>query len=249
MRAAGIVVAGVHARLQELCIPGVTTAELNRVAHEMIVAAGGWPSFLHYVPRRNASAPPYPYSICASVNAELVHGFSTERALHAGDIISIDVGVHLDGFHADRAVTLPVGEVSAEAKALIDVTEGAFWEGANQLRNGARLGDCSAAINAFATSHGYNVVRTYSGHGVGRRMHEDPDVPNFGTPGTGTLLRTGMTLAVEPMLTPGSPETRELDDGWTVVIADGSLAAHYEHTIAITPDGARVLTSEAEIVL
>jgi methionyl aminopeptidase len=249
MRAAGQVVAAVHKRIHELVVPGVTTAELNRVAHEMIVAAGGWPSFLHYVPRRDPSAPPYPYSICASVNDELVHGFSTERELNEGDIISVDVGVYLDGFHGDRAVTLPVGRVSDEARALIEAAEGAFWAGVRQMRDGVRLGDAAAAIQEYAESRGYSVVRTYSGHGVGRKMHEDPDVPNFGTPGSGTLLRTGMTLAVEPMLTTGAPETRELDDHWTVVMADGSLAAHYEHTVAVLPDGVRILTDTEECVV
>lgn len=241
MRAAGAVVADVHARLEELIMPGVTTGELDRAAHDLIVAAGGRPSFLGYHG--------YPSSICASVNDVVLHGIPGARELSDGDIVSIDLGVHLDGFHGDAAVTYAVGSISAEAKRLIEVTEACFRAGYERMRDGSRLGDVAAAVQQCAESEGFGVIREYTGHGIGRKMHEDPSVLNFGLPGTGTRLRSGMTLAFEPMICAGSPETRVLDDGWTVVMADGSLAAHYEHTVAITDGVPVLLTVQRESVI
>jgi methionyl aminopeptidase len=241
MRAAGRLAAEAHELLRSLLAAGVTTAQLDRAAHDFITARGGYPSFLGYHG--------FPGSICASINEELLHGIPGERALRAGDIISIDIGVVLDGFQGDTARTWPVGEVCAETQALIEATEACFWHAAPLLREGARLGDYAAAAQAFAEARGYGVVRGYSGHGVGRKMHEDPDVPNWGRAGSGPLLRTGMTLAVEPMLTLGSAETRVLDDDWTVVTADGLPAAHYEHTVVVQGDYPVVLTALDDIVL
>jgi methionyl aminopeptidase len=234
MRASGIVVAEVHAALRALIEPGITTRELDTVAYDLITSAGGYPSFLNY---RG-----YPASICASVNEEILHGIPGDRVLGAGDIISIDVGVKLDGFHADAAFTAAVGQISADAQELIDVTEQCFWRGYEAIAIGRRLGDVAQIIQAFAESRGFGVVREYAGHGVGRQMHEDPSVPNWGKAGTGSPIRSGMTFALEPMITAGQPETRILPDGWTVITVDGSLAAHYEHTIAIVDDTVTLLT-------
>lgn len=241
MRASGIVVAQVHRRLAELVQPGITTAELDDVARQMIENAGGYPSFLNYHG--------YPGSICTSVNEEIVHGIPGPRVLISGDIISIDIGVKLDGFHADAARTHPVGDVSAEASALIAATEAAFWAGFAQVREGGRIGDVAHAIGTYAEERGYGVILGYGGHGVGRSMHEDPHVPNAGEPGTLTLLRPGMTFAIEPMLSIGPPDTVELEDGWTVIVKGGGLAAHYEHTVAVAGEEALVLTADGEDVL
>lgn len=241
MRAAGRLAAEAHERVRAMIAPGVTTAELDRAAHDFITAAGGQPSFLGYHG--------FPASICASVNDELLHGIPGLRALAAGDIISVDIGVILDGFQGDTARTWPVGAVSDAARGLIEATEACFWHAARQLRAGARLGDYAAAAEAFAAERGLGIVRDFAGHGVGRAMHEDPSVPNYGRAASGTLLRDGMTLAVEPMLTLGSGATRELADGWTMVAADGTLAAHYEHTVAIQGEHPQVLTALDEIVV
>jgi methionyl aminopeptidase len=241
MRAAGRLAAEAHELLRGLLAPGVTTAQLDRAAHDFIVARGGCPSFLGY----NG----FPGSICASINEELLHGIPSERALRDGDIISIDIGVLLDGYQGDTARTWSVGTVSEATNALIESTEACFWHAAPLLRDGSRLGDYAAAAQAFAEARGYGVVRGYSGHGVGRKMHEDPDVPNWGRAGSGPLLRSGMTLAVEPMLTLGSAETRVLDDDWTVVTEDGAPAAHFEHTIVVQGAHPVVLTALDEVVL
>ncbi len=241
MRAAGVVVARVHARLRELIAPGVTTGELDGAAAAIIAEAGGAASFLGYHG--------YPASICASVNDEVLHGIPGPRVLREGDIVSIDVGVLLDGFHADAAFTQGVGAVDSEAARLIEVTERAFWRGVDVLVVGGRLGDLAAAIQAVVESAGFGVVRDYAGHGVGRAMHEDPSVPNWGRPGSGSLIRNGMTLAIEPMTTTGSPDVRVLDDGWTVVTRDGGFAAHYEHTVAVLGDRRIVLTALDEVVI
>lgn len=234
MRASGVVVAEVHAALRSAIAPGVTTRELDDIAYNLITRAGGYPSFLNY---RG-----YPASICASINEVVLHGIPGDRALLDGDIISIDVGVKLDGFHADAAFTAAVGSVSTTARALIDITEECFWAGYEQICVGRRIGDVARTVQSLAESRGYGIVREYAGHGVGRQMHEDPSVPNWGKPGTGSPIRLGMTFALEPMITAGAPGTRVLTDGWTVVTVDGSLAAHYEHTIAITEDGPILLT-------
>lgn len=235
MKAAGAIVAEVLALMRELVQPGVTTGELDRRAYELITARGGQPSFLGYHG--------FPASLCTSVNDEIVHGIPGERVLRDGDIVSVDVGVTFQGFHGDAAITLPVGTVDATAKALIEATEGAFDAGLAQAVPGNRIGDIAAAIQEYAEARGYDLVREYAGHGIGRAMHEEPSVPNVGRPGSGPPLRVGMTLAIEPMLTVGSAETRVLDDEWTVVTADGSLAAHYEHTVLIGADGPVLLTA------
>jgi methionyl aminopeptidase len=241
MRAAGKLAAEAHELLRRMLAPGLTTGHLDRAAHDFIVGRGGYPSFLGF----NG----FPGSICASINEEVLHGIPGERALADGDIISIDIGVVLDGYQGDTARTWAVGTVSEAASVLIADTEACFWHAAPLLRDGARLGDYAAAAQAFAEARGYGVVRGYSGHGVGRKMHEDPDVPNWGRAGSGALLRSGMTLAVEPMLTLGSAETRVLDDDWTVVTADGSPAAHFEHTLVVQGDHPVVLTALDERVL
>lgn len=241
MRGSGAVVAEVHSTLRSLIVPGVTTRELDAVAHDLITRSGGYPSFLGYHG--------YPASICASVNSVVLHGIPDNTPLREGDIISIDLGVKLDGFHGDAAVTYPVGSVDATAQRLIAVTERCFWSGFEKLRDGSRLGDAAAAVQDSAESDGYGVIREYTGHGIGRQMHEEPSVPNYGRAGSGPRLRVGMTLAIEPMICTGSPETTLLADGWTVVMADGGLAAHFEHTVAITQDGAIVLTERQEAVI
>lgn len=238
MKAASAVVAAVHSHLESLIQPGITTRELDSVAHDLILAAGGHPSFLGYHG--------YPASICASINHVVLHGIPGETILRDGDIISIDLGVKLGGFHGDAAVTYAVGSVAAEAQRLIDTAEACFWDGYAQMRDGGRLGDVAAAVQCRAESEGFSVIRDYTGHGIGRSMHEEPAVLNYGVRGTGTRLRSGMTLALEPMIAVGSSETRVLDDGWTVVTADSSLAAHFEHTVAILEEGAVVLTSRLD---
>lgn len=241
MRAAGLVVARVHARLRELIAPGVTTGELDDAAAALIADAGGVASFLGYHG--------YPASICTSVNDEVVHGIPGQRVLQDGDVISVDVGVVLNGFHADAAFTQGVGVIDSRVARLIEITEVAFWQGLNALAPGERLGDVASAIQTVVEDAGYGIVREFAGHGVGRSMHEDPSVPNWGRAGTGALVRDGMTLAIEPMTTTGSPEVRTLDDGWTVVTADGGLAAHFEHTVAISGGRRIVLTTPNEVVI
>jgi methionyl aminopeptidase len=241
MRAAGAVVASVHERLRALVEPGITTRELDTVGYELITAAGGQPSFLNY---RG-----YPASVCTSVNDEILHGIPGDRVLQDGDILSLDLGVYLDGFHGDAAVTLPVGNVTPELMSLIETTEECFWVGFRALTVGGRIGDAGSVIQELAESRGFGVVRDYAGHGVGRRMHEEPSVPNYGRPGTGTKLRIGTTFALEPMLTAGSYETRVLPDNWTVVTVDGSAAAHFEHTVAITAEGPEILTAATANVI
>jgi methionyl aminopeptidase len=234
MQAAGAVLASVHERLRGLVQPGIMTREIDAAGREMIEAAGGKPSFLNY---RG-----YPASVCTSVNDEILHGIPGDRVLHDGDIISLDMGVYLDGFHSDAAVTLPVGTVEPRLIELIETTEECFWVGFRALKLGGRLGDAASVVQELAESRGFGVVREYAGHGVGRRIHEDPSVPNYGQAGSGTLLRRGLTFALEPMLTLGDYQTRLLPDNWTVVTADGSPAAHFEHTVAITEDGPIILT-------
>lgn len=215
--------------------PGVTTAQLDKIAHDYIISKGAKPNFLNY----NG----FPGSICASINDEVVHGIPSKRAvLKEGDIISIDMGAVLDGWHSDAARTFGVGKISADAQRLIDVTRESFFEGLKYLKHGAKLGDVSSAIQQYVESHGYSVVRDLVGHGIGTHLHEDPSVPNFGTAGKGVKLAAGMTIAIEPMVNEGHYKVCVLDDDWTVVTADGSLAAHYENTVLITKDGYEILT-------
>ena len=238
MRVSGGVVAAVHRAMEALIAPGVTTGELDREARRIIEQAGGSPSFLGYHG--------YPGAICASVNEEVVHGVPGDRTLKDGDIISIDVGVYLDGFHGDAAATYAVGTIEPRLKALIDAAKLAFEAGVAEAYAGQRVGDISAAIQESIERGGYGVVRGYGGHGVGRKMHEDPSVPNYGTAGSGARLQPGMTLAIEPMLTLGDAEVRELDDGWTVVTVDGLASSHYEHTVLITEGVPELLTQLVE---
>ena len=238
MREAGLVVARTLRTLAAAVRPGVTTAELDTLAEREIRAAGATPSFLGYHG--------YPATICTSVNDEIVHGIpSPARRLNEGDIISIDCGAIVGGWHGDAAVTVGVGAVSAEHASLLRTCEAALWQGLARARAGGRLGDISHAVQtSIARAGPYGVVEEYTGHGIGTAMHMDPPVPNYGRPGRGPRLRTGMALAIEPMVTIGSPQTVLLDDGWTVITADGSRAAHFEHTVAITADGPWVLTAE-----
>lgn len=234
MRRAGRIVAMVLQKMKKELKPGMKTRELDEIAARELVRLGGKPSFLGY---RG-----YPASICASVNDELVHGIPGDRVVREGDLVSLDFGAIYHNFQGDAAITVGVGKVSPEAAELIDATEKALATGIAAAHPGARLGDVSAAIQNYAESRGFAVVREYTGHGIGRQMHEEPQIPNFGEPHTGPELKKGMALALEPMLTAGDWRTKVASDGWTVSTADGSLCAHFEHTLAITDGGAEVLT-------
>lgn len=239
MRRAGRIVAGTIGRVLAAVAPGKTTADLDSVAEAFIREEGAVPSFLGY---RG-----FPATICTSLNHEVVHGIpSPERVLRDGDILSLDFGAIWEGFHADSAVTVFVGEPrSAEAEKLVRVTEESLEAGISQIRPGGRLSDISHAVEQVVLGAGLEVVREYVGHGIGRSLHEDPQIPNYGPPGRGPELRPGLVMAVEPMVNIGGWETRVLADDWTVVTADGSLSAHFEHTIVVTEDGAEVLTARA----
>jgi methionyl aminopeptidase len=234
MACAGRLLAQVIAELGKAVKPGVTLRELDEQAHRSMVLRGAIPSFLDY---RG-----FPASICASPNEMIVHGIPDERALKDGDIFSADFGLILDGWHADSAYTFAVGEISHEAQELLEVTRAALDAGIERCWPGNRVGDIGHAIQAVVEKAGFSVVRQFVGHGIGRSLHEDPSVPNYGKPGRGPTLEEGMVLAIEPMVNAGGPETRLLDDGWGVVTADGSLSAHFEHTVAVSSQGPRVLT-------
>jgi len=225
--------------IREAIRPGVTTAELDKIAYSIIVRHGGTPAFLGYPP---GSKHPFPATITVAVNEELVHGIPGPRVLKEGDIISIDCGTVYKGFVADAAYTAPVGRISPEAQRLLEVTEQSLYIGIEASVPGNHVGDIGHAIQTFVEGHGMNVVREYGGHGVGRAMHEEPHIPNWGKPGRGVKLRPGMTFALEPMVMLGSPKTRVLKDRWTVVTADGKLCAHFEHTVAVTENGPLILT-------
>ena len=221
--------------LEDKIKPGITTKELDTIAYEFYKKHGATPNFLNY----NG----YPATICASVNDEVVHGIPSNKViLRDGDIISIDMGCILDGWHSDAARTFGVGKITDEAQKLIDDTKQSFFEGISVIKHGVKLGDVSHTIQTFLEERGYGVVRDLVGHGIGRELHESPEVPNFGTAGRGVRLAAGMTLAIEPMVTAGNYRVGVLDDDWTVVTADGSLAAHYENTVVITRDGCEILT-------
>lgn len=237
LREAGRINAMALEAVRQLIRPGVTTAELNAAAEDVIHKHGAIPTFKGY-----PGPYPYPASICASINEQLVHGIPSKRKLLEGDIISIDCGSTFEGFVGDSAFTMGVGEISQQARRLIDVTERALYVGISKMRANNRVGDVSAAIQEFVESSGFNVTREYTGHGVGRQMHEGPQVPNYGTPGRGQILRPGMTIALEPMVLVGTSQTRVLPDQWTVVSSDGSLTAHWEHSVAITEGDALILT-------
>ncbi len=215
--------------------PGVTTAEIDRIIRKYIESQGAKPSFLGYGG--------YPASACISVNETVIHGIPDKRIIRAGDIVSIDVGAYMDGYHGDNAATFAAGDISPEAQALIDATRESLYEGIAQATAGNRVGDIGAAVQRYVEMRGYSVVRQFVGHGVGTNLHEDPSVPNFGTAGRGPRLVPGMTLAIEPMINMGGPDVEVLKDGWTTVTKDGKLSAHFEHTVAITSDGPIILTT------
>lgn len=241
MRLAGKITAAARAYAGELVKPGVTTQEIDRAVHRFIRQQGAVPSFLHY----NG----YPASCCISVNDEVIHGIPGKRVLREGDIVSVDVGAYIGGYHGDCAATFPCGEIAEEAKRLIRVTEESFYEGLRYAREGCRLSDISAAVQRYVEGHGFSVVREYVGHGIGSNMHEAPEIPNYGEPGHGPRLLRGMTIAVEPMVNAGTAAIRQMPDGWTVRTRDGRNAAHYENTILITAGDPELLTDPENIRL
>jgi methionyl aminopeptidase len=235
MRAAGRLVGEVLTALTPSVVPGVTTAELDEVAEKMITDAGAIPAFKGYHG--------YPATICSSINEEVIHGIpSGQRVLREGDILSIDVGASLEGYFGDSAITVPVGQVSEEAASLLTVTEEALYKAIEVARPGGRVSDIGHAVQKHVEAYGFSVVREFVGHGIGQKMHEEPQVPNYGEAGRGPRLAEGMVLAIEPMVNAGKPAVKVLSDGWTAVTVDGSLSAHFEHTVAVTADGPWILT-------
>jgi methionyl aminopeptidase len=234
MREAGRIVAKTHEQLAKAVQAGMTTLELDHIAEQCIRSHGASPSFKGY----NG----FPGSICASVNEELVHGIPGPRKLNEGDIISIDIGAFYQGYHGDSAWTYRVGKVSEQAEKLLEVTEQSLYRAIDQVKPGNRLSDISHAVQAYVESEGFSIVREYVGHGIGSKLHEEPQIPNYGPPGRGPRLKPGMVLAIEPMVNVGARYVKTLQDNWTVVTEDGSLCAHFEHTVVITPDGYEILT-------
>lgn len=243
MRAVGELIAEVREALRAMVAPGVTTLELNAVAEKMMRDAGAIPTFIGYKPHGMV---PFPYAICASPNEAIVHGFSNDKPLQEGDIISLDMACTLEGFVGDTATTVPVGKISEELQQLIRVTHECLMLGIEQCHPNKRVGDIGWAIQQHAEKFGYGIVRDYTGHGIGRSMHEAPQIPNYGRQGTRERIRAGYCFAIEPMLNMGSERTRTLEDKWTVVTVDGKPSAHAEHTIAVTPDGPEILTLTRE---
>jgi methionyl aminopeptidase len=239
MAIAGATVAAVHEAVREAAAPGVSLMALEEISARIISERGCTSSFLGYHGT-------YPATLCLSPNDVIVHGIPSERRLEEGDILSVDSGAIFEGFHGDAAFTMPIGAVSPEAQRLIDITEEALWAGVRQVRKGGHLGDIGASVAAIGEANSYGVVEEYVGHGIGRQMHEEPQVPNYGKPGQGLRLRTGMSLCIEPMFNVGSRQTSVDADGWTVRTADGSLSAHWEHTVCLTPDGPQVFTAGEE---
>jgi methionyl aminopeptidase len=234
LKRSSAMVAEVFEKLKGMIVPGITTQELDQAAEEYILSKGGRPAFKGY---RG-----FPATLCISINDEVVHGIPGQRRLKEGDIVSLDVGVNYIGYFGDAAVTLPVGEIDPEATRLLEVTKKALYIGIEKAKAGNRLFDISYAIQSWVESHGFSVVRDFVGHGIGKELHEEPQIPNFGTPHQGPRLEKGMVFALEPMVNEGTHEVRVLSDGWTVVTADGKRSAHFEHTIAITDDGAEILS-------
>ena len=234
MRDAGKIVGQTLQELKKAIVPGVTTLELDRIADQYIRHAGAIPAFKGYGG--------FPANICTSVNEQVVHGIPGSRQLKSGDVISLDVGTKLNRYYGDAAITVPVGDVDDELQKLLTVTEESLYRGIEKAIKGNRLSDISHAVQLHAESHGYGVVRDYVGHGIGQRMHEDPQIPNYGPPGRGPLLKNGMLLAIEPMINLGTPEVEVLADDWTVVTADGKISAHFEHTVAVTDGEPLILT-------
>jgi methionyl aminopeptidase len=235
MRRAGRLTSAARALAGAMVRPGVTTGQIDREVHRFITAQGATPSFLHY----NG----FPASVCASVNDEVIHGIPGNRVLHEGDIVSIDVGAYLNGYHGDCCATFPCGKVSEETQRLIDVTRQSFFTGIESALEGNRIGDISAAIQEYVEENGFSIVREYIGHGIGTKMHEAPEVPNYGPPGRGPRLLRGMTIAVEPMVNAGGAAIQVMPDKWTVKTQDGKWAAHYENTICITSGAPEILTA------
>ncbi len=238
MEVAGATVAAIHTAVREAAVPGASLLELEAISARILEERGCTSSFLGY----HGS---YPATLCLSPNDVIVHGIPSEYRLKDGDILSVDAGAIYEGFHGDAAFTVGVGEISDEAAHLIEKTEEALWAGIREVRHGNRLGDIGAAVANIGTTHGYGIVEEYVGHGIGRNMHEEPQVPNYGEPGSGMKLRKGMALCIEPMFNVGRRHTKVDADGWTVRTEDGSLSAHFEHTVAITPDGPMVFTAGA----
>lgn len=235
MREACEISAGALKIAGEAVEPGVTTAEIDKIAYDYIKKCGAEPNFLNYGG--------FPATACISINDEVIHGIpSKKRVIKAGDIVSIDLGAKIHGFNGDNAATFAAGDISPEAKRLCDTTRESLYVGIEKAVAGGRIGDIGAAIAAYCEARGFSVVREYVGHGVGKNLHEDPSVPNFGTPGRGVRLIPGMTIAIEPMINMGKAGVKQLSDGWTVKTRDGSLSAHFEHTVAITPDGPKIMT-------
>jgi methionyl aminopeptidase len=235
MREAGRIVAVAHQAVKAMIRPGISTYDIDQVVEEVIRKHDATPSFKGYGG--------FPGSACTSINEEVVHGIpSKKRKLKDGDIVKVDIGAHYKGYHGDSAWTYPVGTISEDAQRLLDVTEKSLFEGLKHARKGARLTDISHAIQTYAESHGFSVVREFVGHGIGKNLHEDPQIPNYGHPNRGTLLKPGMTFAIEPMINLGNKEVKVLDDGWTAVTKDGAISAHFEHTILITEDECILLT-------
>lgn len=241
MEKAGATVAAVHAAILEMAAPGVSLLDLEEISAGIIEDRGCTSSFLNYLGT-------YPATLCLSPNDVIVHGIPSENRLEEGDILSVDAGAIYEGFHGDAAFTVGIGEITSEASRLIEATEAAMWAGIRQVRQGNRLGDVGAAVAEIGGANGYGVVEEYVGHGIGREMHEEPQVPNYGKPGSGMKLRKGMALCIEPMFNIGRRHTKVDADGWTVRTEDGSLSAHWEHTVAITPDGAMIFTAGDEPV-
>ncbi len=234
MRASNRIVAEILAALQEKTKPGITTIELDRYSEEMAKKKGAKPAFKGY---RG-----YPFALCASVNAEVVHGMPSNRILKSGDIISLDFGVYYKGYYGDAAITVPIGDISEEAMKLLKITEQSLYDGIRQAEVGNRLGDISSVVQNCVEAAGFSVVRDFGGHGIGKRLHEEPHVPNYGIGGRGIELKSGMVLAIEPMVNTGTYKVNILDNGWTVVTEDGKLSAHFEHTVAITEQGPVILS-------
>jgi methionyl aminopeptidase len=239
MREVGELIAEVRETVRQMIVPGVTTLELNAAARKMMEDAGAKPAFLGYKP---SGMTPFPFVICASLNEQVVHGFSNDKPLKDGDIISVDMAASYNGFVGDTAMTVAIGEVSDEVKQLIKVTEECLFLGIEKCQPNNRVGDVSWAIQQHAEKFGYGIVRDYTGHGIGRSMHEAPQIANYGRPGTKEKIRAGYCFAIEPMLNMGTHETKTLEDKWTVVTKDGKPSAHCEHTIAVTPEGPEILT-------
>ena len=239
MRRAGRITAGARALAGSMVRPGVTTKEIDKAVHDFIVSQGAKPSFLNYAG--------YPASACISVNDVVIHGIPDGRVLREGDIVSVDVGAYWGGFHGDCAATFACGNISAEAEKLIAVTKQSFFEGMKFARQGYRVSDISHAVQSYVEANGFSVVRSFVGHGVGEKLHESPEVPNFGAPGRGPRLVRGMTIAVEPMVNQGTYDVRVLKDQWTTVTTDGKLSAHYENTVAITDGEPEILTVTEEL--